>query len=137
MAFLVTPGQLAKRSELYYQFSAMTKAGVGLIDTVEMLGRTPSAWSFRRPLLALLDHLKQGATFTESLRHLRGWLSPFDVSMLEAGEKSGRLDACFQLLSTYYAERAQLSRTVLANLAYPFGIVHLAILISPTPSAPC
>ena len=133
MPFLVTPGQLAKRSELYYQLSAMTKAGVGLIDAVEMLSRTPGAWSFRRPLTSLLDQLKQGSTFTEAVQNLSGWLPSFDVSLLEAGEKSGRLDACFQLLSNYYAERAQLARTVLANLAYPIGIVHLAILISPAP----
>jgi type II secretory pathway component PulF len=60
------------------------------------------------------------------------WIPTFDLALIQAGEKSGRLAECCRLLAGYYEERAQLIRRVLGDLAYPLLIVHLAVLIFPT-----
>ena len=57
----------------------------------------------------------------------------FDVALIQAGEHSGRLDACFKLLAGYYRERAQLGRQVLADLGYPAFVLHAAVFILPFP----
>src|SRR5207245_10047520 len=56
------------------------------------------------------------------------WLPEFDIALLQAGEHSGRLDACFRLLADYYNDRARLARQVIADLAYPAFLLHFAIL---------
>jgi type II secretory pathway component PulF len=58
-------------------------------------------------------------------------LPEFDIALLQAGEQSGRLDACFRLLADYYADRARIARQLIADLAYPVFLVHFAVFILP------
>jgi type II secretory pathway component PulF len=131
MAFIVTPTQLSHRAELYYQLGALTAAGVTLRQSLDTLQLSPASRSFREPLIRLATLLDQGSTFSEALKATSGWAPSFDVALLEAGEQSGRLDACFKLLAEYYSERALLARNVLGDLAYPFFIFHFAFLLLP------
>ena len=133
MPLIVTPGQLRSRGELYHQFGALLSAGVPLTNALEMVERAPPSRSFRKPIAHLLQSLQRGATFTESMLQSGSWAHSFDIALLEAGEKSGRLDACFKLLSDYYTERSQLARRMLSDLAYPLFIVHFAVLLAPFP----
>jgi type II secretory pathway component PulF len=131
MPLIVLPSQLADRGELYHQFSQLINAGIGLLQAIETLRRNPPARSFRIPLSRWLDQLNQGATFGEALQSGGAWLPAFDVALLQAGEKSGRLPACFKLLGDYYQERARLLREMLSRLMYPLFLFHFAIFIMP------
>src|SRR5262249_1722374 len=83
------------------------------------------------PLQSLTGELAQGFTLTESLHRLGSWLPAFDIALVHAGEQSGRLDACFRLLSDYYSERARMARQVIADLLYPAFLFTFAILTLP------
>jgi type II secretory pathway component PulF len=132
MPLIVTPRQLAQRAELYHQLASLTAAGVGLITALQMVRGSPPSPAFRKPLDRALEELNQGASFGEALGSQgHAWLPAFDAALIQAGEKSGRLDACFRLLTDYYNNRAQLSRQVLSDLAYPAFILHFAIIIFP------
>src|SRR5882672_6146735 len=131
MPLIVTPGQLATRSELYHQLNQLTSAGFGLLPALEQLKRNPPARSYREPIRKLLENLSSGFTFAESLERLGLWLPAFDVALLQAGEHSGRLDACFKLLADYYNDRARITRQMIADLAYPVALFHFAIFILP------
>jgi type II secretory pathway component PulF len=131
MALIVTPSQLEQRSELYHQIGAMTSAGLGILPALEMLSRNPPSRSLRKPINKLVEALKQGFTLAESLAKSSGWLPTFDIALLEAGEKSGRLDACFRLLADYYRERSKLVRQVISDMSYPLFVIHAAVLIFP------
>jgi protein transport protein HofC len=133
MPLIVTPRQLEHRAELYHQLAALTSAGIGLIAGVDMVRQAPAGRFLRKPLDRVHQALEQGATFSDALATgQRAWLPTFDLALLDAGEKSGRLDRCFRLLSDYYTERARLARQILSELAYPAFILHFAILIFPT-----
>lgn len=131
MALIVTPRQLAQRSELYHQLAALTTAGVGIIQGLEMVRKAPPARSFKRPLTQLIERLKHGATFSEGLASLGNWLPAFDLALLNAAERSGRIDASFRQLSNFYDERARLARTVISNLLYPAVTLHVALFVFP------
>ncbi|MGD0745059.1 MAG: type II secretion system F family protein [Verrucomicrobiota bacterium] len=130
MPLIVSPRQFAQRAEFYHQLAQCTSAGIGVIRALEQIKAGPPARSFREPLQRLLDKLAEGATLAESLQQL-GWLPAFDVALVEAGEQSGRLDACFRLLADYYNERATIARQVIADLIYPVALFHMAIFIFP------
>jgi len=68
---------------------------------------------------------------TRPWQRIGQWLPAFDVALLQAGEQSGRLEACFRLLADYYTDRARLARQVIADLAYPAFLFHFAIFILP------
>ena len=125
---IVTPAQFTRRAELYQQLSQFTTTGIGLIPALEQIRTHPPARSFREPIRRILDELAKGASVAESLRRV-GWLPAFDMALVEAGERSGRLDTSFRVLANYYDDRARMAKQVLADLAYPVLLVHFAVLI--------
>ncbi len=129
MPFIVTPRQLTQRAELFHQLAQLTSAGIGIIPALEQIKLSPPARSYREPLQRLLDELARGATVAEALHRL-GWLPAFDLALIEAGERSGRIDTCFRLLADYYNERARLIRQIIGDLMYPVFVFHLAIFVA-------
>lgn len=130
MPFLLTPGQLARRAELYHQLAALTDAGIGLIQALEHLHRHPPGAGFREPLRRVVGQLHAGATFSEAI--LAGdWVTPFEAALLDAAERSGRLEPCFKMLGDYHDDRARIARRLLADLAYPVFVLHFAVFILP------
>jgi type IV pilus assembly protein PilC len=128
MPLILTPGQFNHRAELYHQLAQLTSAGIGVIPALEQIKRNPPASSFRQSLQHFLNELANGRTLAESLQH-GDWLPVFDTALIEAGERSGRLDACFRMLADYYSERARTVKMVLSQLIYPVGLVHFAVFI--------
>jgi len=131
MPILFTPGQLSQRAELHRQLAQYTTAGIGILRALEQIQRNPPARSYREPLQRVLERLGQGLTLTEALTAGRRWLPDFDLSLIQAGEQSGRLDQCFRLLADYYADRARITRQMLSDLMYPAFVLHMAVFIFP------
>ena len=129
MAFIVTPRQFTQRAEFYHQLAQFTSAGIGILSALEQIKRNPPARSFREPLQRILDELAKGRTFAESLRQLGSWLPEFDIALIDAGERSGRLDICFRLLADYYGDRARIAKQVISQLIYPVGLIHFAAFV--------
>jgi type IV pilus assembly protein PilC len=129
MSFIVTPRQFSQRAEFYHQLGQLTSAGIGVLPALEQLKRNPPGRSFREPIQRLLDGLAQGRTFTGSLQQMGAWLPEFDIALIDAGERSGRLDACFRLLADYYNDRARITKQVISQLVYPVGLIHFAAIV--------
>ena len=68
MPLIITPRQLAQRSEIYHQLGSLLSAGVGLISALQGICNAPTNPSTRRALSAILEQLQQGE---RSLRRLR------------------------------------------------------------------
>jgi type IV pilus assembly protein PilC len=128
MPFIVTPRQFTQRAEFYHQLAQLTSAGIGVVPALEQIKRNPPASSYRQPLRNFLDELARGRTLSDSLQ-TGGWLPEFDTALIEAGERSGRLDSCFRLLADYYNDRARVIKQVIAQLIYPVGLVHVAVFV--------
>ena len=131
MALFVTPRQFRQRAEFYRQLGQLTAAGMGLVKALEIQQRDPPHPSYRQPIRQMLTLMAQGSTFADSLRSTGRWLPDFDQALLDAGEHSGRLDACFKLLADYYDDRARMARAVIADLWYPVLLIHMAAVIFP------
>jgi type IV pilus assembly protein PilC len=127
----ITPGQLSRRADFYHQLGQLTGAGLGLIQGLEQLRRNPPDRSYREPISRVLEQITGGGTLTEAMRCCGHWLPAFDLALLQAGEHSGRLDACFRLLADYYTDRARLARQMISDLAYPVFLLHFAVFILP------
>lgn len=128
---IITPGQLNRRAELYHQLGSMITAGVPLLKALELVSDNPSNRVSRRTILGLIDHLKSGLTFSESMTRVQGWMPEFDVALLSVGEESGRLDASFKVLSVYYASRASIIRETITGLVTTVATLHVFLLVFP------
>jgi type II secretory pathway component PulF len=130
MPLIITPGQLNQRAELYHQISIMLTAGITLPQALEQAQRN-APFGLRPAIRKLLECFREGMTLTDALGELGRWIPSFDAALLEAGERSGRLDQTFKLLSVYYSERARMARQVISDLLWPLLTVHVAILVFP------
>ena len=129
MALVISPGQFARRAELYLQLAQLTASGMGVVLALqEMLDRPPSR-SFRKPLRIILEEIGQGQSFTQAARRTGDWLPEFDLALLQAGEKVGRLDVSFRTLAEFYGERARLAKQLISQLLYPIGLIHFAAFV--------
>jgi type II secretory pathway component PulF len=128
---MVTPGQLNRRAQLYDQLGSMIAAGVPLVQALEMTSRNNSLRSSQKTILALIGHLQEGHTFSDSMTKVQGWMPDFDVALLSVGEESGRLDTSFKLLARYYASRAKIIRDTIAGLIITVATLHVFLLVFP------
>jgi type IV pilus assembly protein PilC len=131
MPLIITPSQLNQRAELYHQLGIMITAGLTVTKALEHLRDHPPSLSLRAPITQLLDNLNQGHTVSESIHRIGRWVPSFDLALIDAGERSGRLDACFKLLAVYYRERAQMAKQMISDLAYPAFVFNFAIVLFP------
>lgn len=127
---------MEKQAEFYHQVGMMIEAGLSLVQSLESLNQAKVFRSLARQISQLMDRLEQGATFAESAAGIRGWLPSFDLALLDSGERSGRLDVCFRLLSEFYRQRAQAAREVIRQLIYPALVVHVAVFSLAVANAP-
>jgi type II secretory pathway component PulF len=130
MSLTFTPGHFSSRAEFYHQLAQLTSAGLGVVSALERLQKHPPARSYRKPIGLLLGHVNAGNTIGESLR-LQQWLPEFDVALIDAGERSGRMDASFLMLAHYYTERCRMARQFISDLMYPIVLLHFAIFVFP------
>jgi len=130
---LFTPGQFSRRADFYHQLSQLTSAGLGLTAALRQLHRAPPAAGFRPHIGAVLADLETGRTVSECFARRPGWMPEFDVALLHAGERSGRLDGVFKMLADFYTERATMARRIFSALAYPVFLLHAAVFILPIP----
>ena len=124
-----TPGQFTRRAELYRQLAQLTLAGLPIIKSLEQLERHPPSYAFRGPIRLMREEIIAGSTFSGAFENSGNWVSPFDLALIDAGERSGRLDVSFQTLADLYAERARMAKQMLSDLAYPVFLLHFAVLI--------
>src|SRR5437764_495175 len=119
MALLNTPGRLKEQAEFYHQLGSMTKAGVTIVQAIDLLRRNPPSRKLGRLAEETMAGILRGQNFTESIRAAQGGLPEFDVALLEAGETSGRLAEVFKMLGDFYDERSRLMSKVLSAMLYP------------------
>lgn len=130
MPLIVTPSELRRRADFYHQLQQLTAAGLGIVRSLDQLKRNAPSRAYRAKTQELAALVERGHPLGESLRAIHGWLPELDVTLIEAGEKSGRLDRCFRMLGDYYTERAKVAKRVIGGLAYPAFLVHLLAAVS-------
>ena len=130
MPLLVTPSELNRRADFYHQLQQLTAAGLGIVNALEQLKKNASSYSYRRATGHLLGLIQGGSPLGESMRAIPNWLPDFDITLVEAGEQSGRLDRCFRMLGDYYVERAKVAKRVVGSLLYPAFLLHLLVAVA-------
>jgi len=122
-----------RRANFYHQLSQLTGAGLTITAALKHLHRNPPGREFRQAIGAAILDVESGLAVSESFAHQPQWLPKFDLALLHAGERSGRLEAAFKLLSDFYTERGTIARRTLGSLAYPLFLIHAAVFILPFP----
>ena len=111
-------------SLLFSQLSALTRAGVPLVQALEMSAPIDSKKS-RIPFIA--DEVRKGYRFSQSLER-EGSFPEDIVSIVRIGEIGGNLPDCMERVSSNSWEFAQASMQKWSNLAEPIIIIVLGVI---------
>lgn len=110
------------------ELATLVRAGLPLDRSLEILIELTGARGARELLVAALDDLKGGASLSDSLAARGGVFPAYYISMVQAGEAGGTLDAVLDRLSDYM-ERAQATReSIRTAMIYPTILVGMAVL---------
>lgn len=127
----IGPGASSRELAVFFRsLSVMLASGVPLAHSLELLA-VGTDLALAESLLQASSLLRQGSRLSEALGRRPNVFKPVMVTLIEAGENSGRLDLMLSRLADFQERRAKLEMMVKSALTYPlivFGI-SLAILV--------
>ncbi len=107
------------------QLSSLLGAGITVIRALDMLYQQMESKKGKAVIGAIYESIQSGKTLSEAFRDQSKALPDIMVSMIGAGEESGRLDEVMNRLCTHFENEAKLKNKVGAAMVYP---VILAIV---------
>ncbi|MBI2425762.1 MAG: type II secretion system F family protein [Candidatus Hydrogenedentes bacterium] len=101
------------------QLATSYDAGIPIVRSLALAGENAPDRKVRDVLRAIADDATAGATLGEAAFNQRKYLPMFFVTLLKAGEHSGRLDVMLRDLADYYEDKQKMTREVVGALVYP------------------
>ena len=111
------------------QLAMMVRAGLPLVEAIHGVAFQINSVSFRKALILIVEDLKGGLSFSETLARHPKYFSNFFVSMVRAGEAAGILDQVLERLAVVGEEELELRGRIASSLAYPVLLVLMSLSI--------
>jgi type IV pilus assembly protein PilC len=112
------------------QFATMIRAGLPLIEVLNILGDQAEKAQLQNTLRQIERDVEGGSSLTDALVKHPTVFNTFFVSMVRAGEASGMLDSILDQVAHYLEKTAQLQRKVRSAVMYPIAVTIIAISIT-------
>ena len=124
MQFEITRKKVPTKELMHFsrQLAAFLKAGVSILDAVEVIQEEMTNKVFRAALDDIVESVRAGTTFSGAARAHPEVFPPVYLGMLESAEMTGNLDSVLDQLSGYLERDLEARRKVMSALLYP-GIV--------------
>jgi type IV pilus assembly protein PilC len=110
------------------QMAVFTKAGIPLLDAIEVVLDEMGDKTFRAVLSDMHKLLAEGATFTDAAAAHPEAFPAFYVGILRTAELTGRLDAVLLQLAEYIERDVEARRKVKAALVYPAVVLVMSLV---------
>ena len=109
-------------------FSALTAAGVPLLEALDITGRSAGNEVVARVMNDVIDSVKRGGTISEPLKESS--VFPTMVShMVAVGESTGELDWMLAKIADFYEERVAAAVKALTSIIEPVMIVFIGGMV--------
>jgi len=112
------------------QFATMIRAGLPLIEVLDILAEQSEKAVMRNVLREVLRDVEGGSSLTEALSKHPKVFDTFYVSMVRAGEAAGMLAAILDQVAGYQEKLASLQRKIKSAVVYPATVATVATLIT-------
>ena len=112
------------------QMSTMMRAGVPLVQSLELVGRGNENKSMTEMILSIKAGIESGLPFAESLAKHPRHFDDLYVNLVEAGERSGALESLLDKIATYKEKTESIKKKVKKALTYPAAVVVIAFIVT-------
>ncbi|MEG6615867.1 type II secretion system F family protein [Peptococcaceae bacterium 1198_IL3148] len=122
----VSTGELAAFCR---QLATLLQAGVPIISALNVLESQLISKPLQRGISTVRDSISNGQPMATAMKHLPDIFPNIVVSMVQAGEHSGRLDNVLYNLADYLDREQEIKGKVKSAIVYPLFIVVLAAMM--------
>jgi len=113
------------------QFSTLIKAGVSVVESINILAKQTSSKALNRALLEIEEDIREGNSLSISAAKHKKIFSNLFINMVRVGEVGGTLDETLERLAVHFEKQHKTRAKVKSALAYPIviGIIAVAVVI--------
>lgn len=111
------------------QFTSMINAGVTILDTLDMLADQTENKNMGKAIKGVHGEIQKGETMSEALRKYPKVFPSIMVSMVAAGEASGKIDVAFERMSEHFEKSAKMKGLVKKAAIYPIIVAVVAVVV--------
>ena len=125
-------GRLGRREliTLCFDLEQIGRAGLPLVEGLRDLAQASELPAMRRILFYLVEEIEGGKTLSQGMARLPAVFSPVFVSLIRAGEQSGRLDEILDSLSKALRWQDELVAQTKKLLIYPAVVCVVVTLVT-------
>ncbi len=111
------------------QFATMLHAGIGVLHCLRILAAQKEISSLNRQIEEAALEVEQGASLTSALQRRGESFPPILISMVEAGETSGRLDTIMEKTADHFEKQHDFAQKIRSATFYPAFIVLVSLSV--------
>ncbi len=108
--------------------SQMLRSGVPILEALELVAKATGNRVIEKAIMDARHSVEQGGTITSGLQD-KECLPKLMIRMVEAGEKSGRLDEMLDNIADTYDDEVETMLAALTSLMEPLLMVFLGVVI--------
>ena len=112
------------------QMSTMLKAGVPLVQGLEMVAEGTNHKALASLVTDLQDDVASGTPFATALKKHPRYFDDLYCSVIEAGEQSGALETLMARVANYKEKAEALKKKVKKALTYPIAVIVVALVVT-------
>jgi type IV pilus assembly protein PilC len=111
------------------ELAALLKAGLPLVQSLDVMLERQRHPVFRRSLEAVRDRVKSGTALSEAFRAERDLYPPMLSASLVAGERSGNLEGVLRRLAQYLRLNLSLKKKAISASVYPLMLFAMMFIL--------
>ena len=111
------------------QFSAVLKAGVSILQALEIMGQQTENKKLKKVLEDVYSQIQRGVSVSNAFKEHAKRFPELFISMLEAGEASGNLDTALGRMGLALTKEHKLNQKVKSAMIYPMVLAVVAVLV--------
>ena len=112
------------------QLASLLSAGITVVRSLDMLYQQVDTKRARKCVGEIYEAIQSGRTLSDAFRDQKEALPTIMISMVAAGEESGRLDEIMNRLAEHFQKESKLKNKVSAAMVYPKILFFLTIAIT-------
>ena len=109
------------------QMSVMLESGIPLNNAVDILEQQATSKNLKSSLKVVSKSLKEGSQLSKAMLDQEGMFPDLLIRMVQAGEKTGKLDEVLEKMSEHYNKELKTSRQIRGAMIYPAVLAFLAV----------
>jgi len=114
---------------LFQNLSLMIRSGIDLGKGIDILIEETSSLSLKNFLINLKFNLEQGKKMSEVFSAFSNYFSNLEISIIAAGEESGKLETNINQLTQALIQAKQTRGKIISSLFYPLILIGMSFLL--------